>query len=133
MNIQKNIALALASGLLLASAASAEIMHGKVYQVTDGDVYVEMEDKTVARVPVETANFYVSGTSTPWSTLRQGQNITVDYTPVYGFQKYYYESSNAPNPNISPTVVRTYIIDASPTSTDYNLIEIDGQLYRKVD
>lgn len=126
MNLKKILASSIGAGLLLAGTASADILEGQVYQVTEGDVYVKMADTTVARVPVETAQFYAHGKLIPWSGLRAGQNVTVDYTPVYGFQKYYYESSDVDEPLVNS--INTYLVDIEPTTEEY--IQYNGRLYR---
>ena len=128
MNLKSIFASTMGAALLLTGAASADILEGQVYQVTEGDVYVKMADTTVARVPIETAQFYAQGELVPWTGLRAGQNITVDYTPVYGFQKYYYESSDVDEPLVNR--INTYIVDVEPTTKDY--IEYEGRLYRVV-
>lgn len=126
MNIKGFLASTMGAALLLAGVASADILEGQVYQVTEGDVYVKMADTTVARVPVETAQFYSHGTLMPWTSLRTGQNITVDYTPVYGFQKYYYESSDVDEPLVNR--IDTYLVDVEPSTEEY--IQYNGRLYR---
>ena len=126
MNLKSILASTIGGALLLTGAASADILEGKVYQVTEGDVYVKMADTTVARVPVETAQFYANGKLVPWTGLRAGQNITVDYTPVYGFQRYYYESSDVDEPLVNR--INTYLVDIDPMTQEY--IEYNGRLYR---
>lgn len=114
--------------LLACGPAAAEILRGEVYQVGDGDVYVTMKDSTVARVPVETATFYVDSVMQPWNQLQRGQDVVVDYEPVYGFQKYYYESADVENPN---KMTRSYLIqDVDIATTEDEYIEYEGKVYR---
>lgn len=122
---RRMITAAVATTLLLGGSASADILRGEVYSVEPGDVYVEMADHTVARVPIETASFYLRGERVPHSTLRKGQDIVVDYTPIYGFQRYYYESADVVDPNDA----RTYIIDTDDVN---EYIEYEGRTYRRV-
>lgn len=126
MNLTQKIATTLLA-LGLTGAASAEILRGEVYQVTNDDVYVEMADTTVARVPVETANFYVGGTLQSSSMLRVGQQVVVDYEPVYGFQKYYYSDADVPNPNLQTNYYLLEDVDVA----DYEYIEYDGRVYKR--
>ena len=88
MSIKPAAITAMAAAALMTSA-SADILRGEVYQVTNDDVYVRMDDSTVARIPIETANFYVNEVASPAARLRTGQNVTVDYVPIYGFQRFY--------------------------------------------
>ena len=114
---------ALAITALLASPSLADVLTGKVYQVSGGDAYITMEDSTVARVPLETAQFRVDGVLVPANSLSVGQQVVVDYTPVYGFQRFYHTSAGSE----SPTTV--YIIqDISPDDTA--VVEWDGRVYR---
>ena len=126
MNLTQKIATTLLA-LGLTGAASAEILRGEVYQVTNDDVYVEMADTTVARVPVETANFYVGGILQSSSMLRVGQQVVVDYEPVYGFQKYYYSDADVPNPNLQTNYYLLEDVDVA----DYEYIEYDGRVYKR--
>lgn len=126
MNLKKLIIAATAAAIALTSAASAEILRGEVYQVTDGDVYVEMADTTVARVPVETAIFHVDGVRQPWNSLQTGQQVLVNYEPVYGFQRYYYESADVENPNRTTTY---YLIQDVDTA-ELDRYEYEGRIYR---
>ena len=125
MNLKHTITAALAAGFLLAGTAAADTLRGEVYRVTQGDVYIEMPNHTVARVPAETAYFYVNGERTLWNSLRRGQNVLVDYTPVYGFQRYYHseDDSNAES---------VYFLDVDTADVD-EYIEYDGKVYRRVD
>lgn len=124
MNMKRTLTATLAATLLAGGVASAEMLRGEVYQVADGDVYVEMADHTVVRVPVETANFYLRGNRIDWNDLQLGNDVLVDYEPVYGFQHYYFESAE-----VEPVEVKTYLIDVDPSSApDY--VEYDGRLYR---
>jgi hypothetical protein len=126
MNIKKLLITATAAAVALAGTASAEILKGEVYQVTDGDVYVEMADTTVARVPTETALFYTDGEQTAWNRLRTGEDVVVNYEPIYGFQHYYYESADVNNPNKVTTYYLIQDVDLAETdSTEY-----EGRLYR---
>lgn len=114
---------AFALAALMAAPASADILTGTVYQISDGDAYITMEDSTVARVPLETAQFRVNGALVPVNSLTVGQQVVVDYTPVYGFQRYYYTSTDVKKPKT------VYIIqDVSPDDTA--VVEWDGKLYR---
>jgi len=126
MNFKKLVITATASALALTGLASAEILRGEVYQVSGGDVYVEMADTTVARVPAETAIFEVNGIEQPWSALETGQNVVVNYEPIYGFQRYYYESSDVENPNAN---TRYYLIQDVDTA-EVDVYEYEGRLYR---
>lgn len=126
MNLKKLIITATATAVTLAGAANAEILKGEVYQVTDGDVYVEMADTTVARVPVETAVFEVNGIQQPWNTLRTGQDVVVNYEPIYGFQRYYYESADVENPNKTTTYYLIQDVDTAELDT----YEYEGRIYR---
>ena len=126
----KTLTAATLATLCLSGLASAEILKGEVYQVSGGDVYVKMADTTVARVPVETAHFYRSGVITPWANLSRGESVTVDYTPVYGFQRYYYSSSEVANPN--PTYPVYLDLDVDTASVD-EYIEYEGKLYHRID
>lgn len=122
MNMKFSL-LGLAAAACLSVPATADILEGRVYSVSDSDVYIVMEDSTVARVPRETAYFKVDGVTVSGGSLSVGQQVVADYTPVYGFQRYYHTSSDAPN---TKTV---YIIqDVSPD--DISVIEWDGRLYR---
>jgi hypothetical protein len=126
MNLaQKILTTLLALGLT--GAASAETLRGEVYQVTSNDVYVEMADTTVARVPVETANFYVRGDLQPSSMLKVGQQVVVDYEPVYGFQKYYYSDADVPNPNLETNYYLLQDVDVA----DYDYVEYEGRVYKR--
>lgn len=108
----------------LASPATADILTGTVYQVGDADAYITMSDSTVARVPLETAEFRVHGTVVPASSLAVGQQVVVDYTPAYGFQRFYHSSTTELD---HPTTL--YIItDVMPDDTA--VVEWDGRLYR---
>ena len=125
MNTQSLYAGLAATALsaLLASPASADVLTGTVYQVGDGDAYITMQDSTVARVPIETAQFRVDGVLVPANSLAVGQQVVVDYTPVYGFQRYYHTSTDTTSP------ATVYIIqDVSPDDTA--VVEWDGRLYR---
>ena len=126
MNLKKLIIAATAATLPLTGAASAEILRGEVYQVTEGDVYVEMADTTVARVPVETAIFQVDGVRQPWNTLQTGQDVVVNYEPVYGFQRYYYESADVHNPNKT----HTYYLIQDVDTAELDRYEYEGRIYR---
>ncbi len=114
---------AIALTALLAGPALGDVLTGTVYQVSGGDAYITMPDSTVARVPVETAQFRVDGALVPANSLAVGQQVVVDYTPVYGFQRFYHTSTDS----TAPTTV--YIIgDISPDDTA--VIEWDGRVYR---
>jgi hypothetical protein len=126
MNLKKLILTAAATAVALTGLANAEVLRGEVYQVTDGDVYVEMADTTVARVPVETAIFEVDGLRHPWNTLRTGEDVVVHYEPVYGFQKYYYESADVTNPNRTTTYYLLQDVDTAELDT----YEYEGRVYR---
>lgn len=107
----------------LAGPASADVLSGEVYQVGNGDVYIMMSDSTVARVPLETAQFRLNGEPVSAERLTVGQHVTVDYAPVYGFQRYYHTSSELEGPET------VYIIqDIDPD--DISVLEWDGRLYR---
>lgn len=122
MKIQGSIA-ALAAAVCLSAPASADILEGRVYSVSDTDVYIVMEDTTVARVPLGTAQFKIDGVAVPSRTLEVGQQVIADYTPVYGFQRFYHTSNDTSG---EKTV---YILqDISPD--DISVVEWDGRLYR---
>lgn len=125
MKLKQMITATLAAGFLLAGAAAADTLRGEVYQVTEGDVYIEMPNHSVARVPAETAYFYVNGEKTLWTSLRRGQNVLVDYTPVYGFQRYYHSDDDT-------TAESVYFLDVDTADVD-EYIEYDGKVYRRVD
>jgi hypothetical protein len=129
MNIKsasKGLLALLAGAALLGGPASADILTGEVYQVGPGDVYIKMADSTVARVPMETAKFTVDGVLVPGKQLSMGQQVVADYTPVYGFQRFYHTSEGVE----SPTTV--YIIrDLSPDDISVmERVEWDGRVYR---
>ena len=124
MTIKRTITglAALLTGMALAGPASADILTGEVYSVSNGDAYITMPDSTVARVPLETATFKVNGVSVPSSSLQVGQSVVADYTPVYGFQRYYHSDTATDG---AKTV---YIIqDADPN--DVGNLEWDGRVY----
>lgn len=124
----KNLTIGGLLTLLTLGSASADILRGEVYQVTDGDIYIKMADATVARVPVETANFYVDDVKRPWNSLNIGQNVMVDYEPVYGFQKYYYESADVEDPNKTQRAYMLQDVDLANTRDDS--LEYEGKVYR---
>lgn len=115
--------LAAAATLALAGPASADILTGQVYQVTASDVYITMPDTTVARVPLASAQFKLDGAVVPSSSLVVGQQIVADYTPLYGFQRYYHTSSNLDGPK---TVYLLKAVDPD----DISVLEWDGRVYR---
>ena len=123
MKLQNTIIATLAASFIACGSAAADTLRGEVYQVTQGDVYIEMPDHTVARVPVETAYFYVNGEKTLWTSLRRGQNVMVDYTPVYGFQHYYHRSGDDTS---------VYFLDVDTADVE-EYIEYDGKVYHRVD
>lgn len=124
-NKAKLTGAALALGLALVGPANADLLDGKIYQVADGDVYITLEDSTVVRVPVETATFTVEGRTTPYSALTVGQQVIADYTPVYGFQRYYHTNSDTAEP-------RTVYIIQDIDPNDASILEWDGQVYHIV-
>lgn len=79
----------------LVAGASAETMIGRVYSVSDSDVYIRMPNSVVARVPADTAHFYINDQLMPWNTLRTGQFVRVEYQPIYGFQHLYKDANAA--------------------------------------
>lgn len=121
MNIKRTM-IGLAAITALALPASADTLRGTVYQIADGDIYITMEDTTVARVPIETAKFMVNGALVPSNSLAVGQQVVADYTPVYGFQRFYHTSKPADG---AKTV---YIIqDVRPA--DISTVEWEGRTY----
>jgi hypothetical protein len=123
MNIKRALSgLALAACMTMAGPASADILHGQVYQVGNGDVYIRMPDSTVARVPLETAQFKVDGVVVPGVSLKMGQDVVADYTPVYGFQRFYNTSTDLDG-------VRTVYIIQDVDPHDVSTVEWDGRVY----
>jgi hypothetical protein len=107
----------------LAGPAAADHLKGQVYHVTNEDVYIRMDDGVVARVPMGTASFAFEGAVVPTSSLTVGQYVVADYTPVYGFQRYYHTSTDVTGPRT------VYILqDANPD--DISILEFDGRVYR---
>jgi hypothetical protein len=127
MNIKSALSgmAALVTSLALVGPVSADILAGEVYQVGPGDVYIRMADSTVARVPRETASFQQNGVRVPVSQLAVGQQVVAEYTPVYGFQRFYHTSSEAESPKT------VYIIrDLSPDDiSGLERVEWDGRVY----
>ena len=108
---------------VLAGPASADLLKGHLYQLNSDDVYIRMDAGTVARVPVETATFEFEGAVVPTSSLAVGQYVVADYTPMYGFQRYYHTSADVDG-------VRTVYILQDVAPDDISVLEWDGRVYR---
>lgn len=123
MNIKSALSGLAATCALMVAPASADVLTGQVYQITPSDVYITMEDTTVARVPLASAQFMLDGAVVPSSSLAVGQHVVADYTPLYGFQRYYHTSSNLEGPK---TVYLLKAVDPD----DISVLEWDGRVYR---
>lgn len=123
MNIKSILSGLAVAGTLSVSPASADVLRGQVYQITPTDVYITMEDTTVARVPLASAQFQLEGAVVPSSSLAIGQHVVADYTPLYGFQRYYHTSSNLDGP-------RTVYLLKAVDPDDISVLEWEGRVYR---
>lgn len=112
--------------LAFTSPVLADLLRGQVTQVDAREVYVRISPTTVAKVPLEAAQFRVQGETVRPESLLVGQHVVVDYTPLHGFQRYYHTSSDLEG---SRTVF--IISDADPDDT--SSVDWDGDFYLPVE
>lgn len=75
------VVLSLCSAMT-ASAETAQV-RGTVYQVETDNVYVQAEDHTAVKVPVNNSVFRVRGVVTDVRALHNGDFVIADYTPEH--------------------------------------------------
>lgn len=112
--------------LAFTSPVLADLLRGQVTQVGAREVYVRISPTTVAKVPLEAAQFRVQGETVRPESLLVGQHVVVDDTPLHGFQRYYHTSSDLEG---SRTVF--IISDADPDDT--SSVDWDGDFYLPVE